>query len=176
MPPKTVAVIGAFCLTTGWLLASLLTPPVAKSQALPERRDNPQPVSAQEIEPFVEPLRLRRSEAVIASTPRRNPFVFGNRTRPADSATRSSSPAAPSAPIEPQAVAAPVGPIYWLSGIGVSETPQGIVRTAVLSDGTTVHLVKIGNTVGGYTVVEITDVSATIADGSGTRYSLRLRN
>jgi hypothetical protein len=176
MPPKTVAVIGAGCLTTGWLLAALLTPPVANVQALPERRPNPQPAITQEVEPFVEPLRLRRSEAVIASTPRRNPFAFGNRTRPAESETRTSSPPTPAAAIEPQAVAAPVGPIYSLSGIGVSETSQGVVRTAVLSDGMTVHLVKVGETVGGYTVLEITDVSATLADGSGTRYSLRLRN
>jgi hypothetical protein len=176
MPPKTVAVIGAVCLTTGWLLASILTPPVANVQALPERRPTPQPASVQEIEPFVEPLRLRRSEATIASTPRRNPFAFGNRTRREDSATRASLPVTPSAPIEPQAVPAPVGPIYALSGIGISETTQGIVRTAVLSDGTTVHLVKVGETVGGYTVLEITDTTATLTDSSGTRHSLRLRN
>jgi hypothetical protein len=175
MPPKTVALIGAGCLTTGWLLASLLTPPVAKVQALPERRANPQPASTQDVEPFVEQLRPRRSEAVIASTPRRNPFVFADRTRPVEDATRS-SPTSPPVPMEQPAVAVPVGPIYSLSGIGTSETAQGIVRTAVLSDGTTVHLVKVGETVGGYTVVEISDVAATLADSSGIRHSLRLRN
>src|SRR4029078_12926060 len=38
MPPKTVALLGAVCLTTGWLLASMLTPPVAKLQSLPQSR------------------------------------------------------------------------------------------------------------------------------------------
>ena len=175
MPPKTVALIGAACLTSGWLLASLLTPPVANVQSLPERRPNTRPVNAQDAEPFVEPLRLRRSAAVIAPSPRRNPFVFNTRMRVNDDEPRVSPAAAPLLTEQPAAVA-PVGPIYALSGIGVSETPQGVVRTAILSDGATVHLVKVGETVGGYTVVEITDVSATLADSAGTRSSLRLRH
>src|SRR5215210_9399281 len=45
MPPKTVALLGAVCLTTGWLMASMLTPPVAKLQSLTDRR-NARPAAA----------------------------------------------------------------------------------------------------------------------------------
>ena len=174
MPPKTVAMIGAACLTTGWLLASLLTPPVANVQALPERRPIAQAASAQDIEPVVEPLRIHRAEAPVTSTTRRNPFAFGNRRRTSDPPATDPHPVA--APQLEPAVAPVAGPTYWLSGIGISETANGLDRTAVLSDGATVHLVKIGQTLGGYTVIEITDVAVTLADSSGSRYALRLKN
>jgi hypothetical protein len=48
------------------------------------------------------------------------------------------------------------------------------VHTAVLSDGYTVHLVKAGDTVGGYRVVEVTETSVTLAGADGAAYVLRL--
>jgi hypothetical protein len=49
-----------------------------------------------------------------------------------------------------------------------------LVHTAVLSDGYTVHLVKAGDTLGGYRVVEVTESSVTLADADGAAYVLRL--
>jgi hypothetical protein len=172
MPLKTVALIGAVCLTTGWLLAAVLTPPVASLQGLPERRPQPTAAAAPAVEAFTEQLRLRLERVPSAPVPRRNPFVFAGRARQAEP-SRDAAPIA----VAPSDVAtpAPVGPIFALSGIAVNETPEGEVRTAVLSDGQTVHLVKLGATISGYRVVEITELSVTLADAAGTRTILRLR-
>jgi hypothetical protein len=62
-----------------------------------------------------------------------------------------------------------------LSGIGFTETAQGVVRTAVLSDGASVHLLKPGDTIRAYTVAEVTDSSVVLADAAGGRFVIRLR-
>lgn len=168
IPPRSVALIGAVCVTVGWLLASTLTPPVARVQTRPERRPEaaPSPIT---LAPFTERLHVRLQQAPMPPTPRRNPFVFGSR-RP------STSPDV--AAIEPKvaveeisAPVQPVSPTFQLSGIGVS----GDVRTAILSDGNSVVLAKIGDVVGAYTVAEISDVSATLTAPTGERHVLRLR-
>jgi hypothetical protein len=69
----------------------------------------------------------------------------------------------------------PTGPIYSLSGIGATDSPDGRVLTAVLSDGNTVYLVKAGDQLGTYKVVAVTDDSATIVDSGGAQVVLRLR-
>ncbi len=172
MPPRTVALIGAVCLTTGWLLASVLTPPVARVQALPERAATPAPAAISL--PPVERLQFRLSEAPPPPTPRRNPFEFGGRERVS---TVPDVDAAPARPVM-DAVAAPaiVGRQYSLAGIGTTTGPEGPVHTAVVSDGTAVHLVKQGDAVGGYTAVEVTAATITLADAAGVRHVLRLKH
>jgi hypothetical protein len=176
MPPKTVALFAVVCLTTGWVLASVLSPPVAKSQALPDRRSSQQSATSDAIvSGFSEHLKLRLQAAPEPPTPRRNPFRFGTRERapePASSGSRASSPAAFELPRDAAPVA--VGPVYTLAGMAVTGTAEGTVRTAVLADGRAVHLVKIGDAVGGYTVAEMTDTSVTLVDLAGTRYVLTL--
>lgn len=166
VPPRTVALIGAVCVTIGWLLASTLSPPVATSQALPPRQPAT-PAAANEA-PFTEHLQLRLRQAPTAPTPRRNPFAFGERA-PRERAGQPS--AAASAPaVEAAVPLAPVGPAFSLAGIGVS----GETRTAILTDGQSVHIVRVGERVGGFDLVEITDDSATLGSGD-LRYRLRLR-
>ncbi len=173
MPPKAVALVGAVGLTTGWLLASLLSPPVAKLQALPERRPS-QPATNDPPPAFSEQLHWRLQQPPLAPTSRRNPFVFGTRERSMRS--KAGQPARDEAPaVEPPAADAVAGPPFWLSGIGVSHTPQGEVRTAVVSDGEYVHVVKTGATLGGYRVLEVTDGTVTLADAAGVQFVLRLR-
>jgi hypothetical protein len=70
-------------------------------------------------------------------------------------------------PLPPRVAA----PAYTLAGVGVT----GGVRTGVLSDGSTVHLVTVGRTVGGYAVVAVADDSVTLADAAGERFVIRLR-
>ena len=143
MPPRTVALIAAVCLTTGWLLASMLAPPVAKLQALPERRA-PQHRHAEPSAPFTEQLQLRLRQAPLPPVPRRNPFVFGTARGRRDTTMTASAGAGGGADRTSR-----VGPTFTLSGVGVSDTAGGPLHTAVLSDGNTVHLVKAGDTMAG---------------------------
>ena len=168
LPPKSVALIGAVCLTIGWLLASVLTPPIARVQTLQERRPAAADAATRPA-PFTELLQMQLRHAPEPPTPRRNPFVFGARPRIAPSAPSQTEPHA-AIPAVPD-VARPVGPIYELSGIGIS----GDARTAVLTDGNSVTVAKVGDSVGGYRVVEISDTSVTLAAVSGERHILSLR-
>jgi hypothetical protein len=179
MPPKTVALVGAVCLTTGWLLASMLAPPVARLQTLPERRTAARPAASptQPAAAFTEELHWRLQQAPVAPVPRRNPFTFGSKPRgtvsPAGQPGASDAPAVSPAPLE--VAPAPTGPIYSLAGIGSTSSADGVILTAVLSDGNTVHLVNAGQTVGGYKVVDVTEDSITLADSAGQQTILRLR-
>jgi hypothetical protein len=113
------------------------------------------------------PGNWHRSSAPAPPQPRRNPFVFESR------------PVTPPRPVNPPVqlpTPQPVGPPYQLSGIGISETAQGVVRTAVVSDGITVHLRRVGDTIGRFTVVDVTDDAAVLTDASGARFVIRLRD
>lgn len=175
MRPKVVALIAASSVSVGWLLASVIIPPVAKLQVLPDRAERRVPPPSQESTPtYNEQLHLRMQQAPLAPVTRRNPFVFGSRS------TSPSSPAPTGAPRESEAdapaapsIVAPMvaTPSLRLSGIGSTDG----VRTAIISDGTTVHLVKVGETVRGYAVVEITEDAVTIADASGAQWRLRMK-
>ena len=165
MPPKTVAVVSAVSVTIGWLLASMLTPPVARLQSLPETRPTPAAAVADPATAYAE-LVLNQRAAPKPPQPRRNPFVFESRS------------AGPTRAVTPQMELPrpqPVRPTYRLSGIGISETADGVVRTAVLSDSVTVHLVKAGDTIGGFTIGEVTDSDVVLIDASGVRFVIRLR-
>ena len=163
MPPRTVALVAAVCVTVGWLLAATLTPPVARLQTLAEQRP---PVPTEEP-PFTERLNLRLREAPSPPTTGRNPFSFGTKSRHVP-------PSAESEPqsLDPEPVAAASRPptfAYSLSGIGIA----GEVRTAVLTDGEGIRIVKVHDTVADYTVVEITDSSVTL-ESAASRQILRL--
>jgi hypothetical protein len=179
MPPKTVAVLGAVCLTTGWLLASMLAPPVAKLQSLPEHRAAARPASVapQPAAAFTEQLHWRLQQAPVAPVPRRNPFTFGSKPRATSTTSAPAATAAPVAGTVPVLDAAPVptGPIYALAGIGSTQAGETVTFTAVLSDGNTVHLVNAGETVGGYKVAAVTEDSVTLTDPQGGQTILRLR-
>ncbi len=166
VPARTVAVICAVSLTVGWLLASTLTPPVAQLQSLPERAERPSQPPAEST--FAEQLHFRLQQAPEPPVPRRNPFSFGQRPRPATPPPAREEPAVN---VDSPPAAAQIGPRFSLSGIGVT----GELRTAVLAEGQRVHIVKPGDTVGGFTVVAITDDSLTLEEPSGLRHVLRLR-
>jgi len=178
MPLKTVTLVAAVCLTTGWLLASLLMPPVATLQSLPERRTGAAARGNDSPAPYAEQLQLRLRQAPDPPTPRRNPFVFGARDRDVVSVPGSAAGQPQRRTDIPAPIAAPpqpAGPLFSLSGIGASTTPAGPVRTAVLSDGITVQLVKVGDTVGAYKVVEVGEETVTLTNAAGSNYILRLK-
>jgi hypothetical protein len=168
LPGRTVAYIGAVCVTVGWLLASTLTPPVANVQSLPGRQPKPTPVGEEPT--LTERLQFRTERTTVAPTPKRNPFVFGERSRTAATQPTADDVGAqePSLPATSQPV---VGPVFSLAGIGIT----GETRTAILTDGQAVHILKVGDRIAGYEVVELTNNSVTLGEQSGLRYVLRLR-
>ena len=175
MAPKTVALSGVACLSIGWLAASLLSPPVASLQTRPEPRTVRPAAAAAPANIFSEALRLKLERSTSTPISRRNPFVFGSRERavpavePERRSGSSDEPAA--APAAPLVVAPP----FRLSGIAATAGPDGEVRTAVLSDGTTVHLVKVGDRLGGYLVTAVSTDAVTMTDAAGAEFVIRLR-
>ncbi len=161
MVPKHVAVVGAICVTIGWLLASTMSPPVARVQSLsPER---PARANAAQAElPVAEQIRLPRSNERPAPEGRRNLFSFATR----ESAAVGSRQAERETTFTPAAEVAPVvlGPTYILSGIGIT----GGVRTAVLATDTSVNIVGVNDVIGDYTVTEITDQTVVLTRGEAT--------
>lgn len=178
MPPKLVALIVAAALTTGWLLASVLSPPVAELQGLPDRTPPRAPAREANVEaPYTEQLHLKLQHAPVRPVPRRNPFIFGASApeRPEPSRLAAAPPVEPS-PFDNLSMPPVVtGPALRLSGIGSTDTPDGLVHTAVLADGTTVHLVKVGENVAGYSVVEITEDTVTLANAAGAQWQLKMK-
>jgi hypothetical protein len=165
MPPRTVALVAAVCVTIGWLLAATLTPPVARLQSLADPARSP---AALDEPPLTERLNFRLREMPAAPTLRRNPFSFGSRAR-TSAPVGDSEPAPVDAPRDDAApVSRPPAFGYSLSGIAIA----GSVRSAVLTDGTAIHIVKVNDTFAGYTVVEITDESVTL-ESSTARHTLR---
>ena len=174
MAPKSVALTGAVCVTVGWLLASMLAPPVAQLQSRGTGRAS-RATSAPDANVFTETLQLKlQRQESAAPTVRRNPFVFGARERL--QTPGSSTPSAFDRPADPPAAPTVVAPPYSLSGVGETQVADEVVRTAVLSDGTTVYLVKAGETVGAYSVVAVDAYAVTLADAAGARFVIRLRN
>lgn len=173
MRPKVVALIAASSVSLGWLLASVLVPPVAKLQVLPDRPERRQvPPRDETTTTYSEQLQLKLQQAPAPPVARRNPFLFGTRTTTPAATTAALRDRESVVPTEPALVAPVVtSPALRLSGIGST----GDVRTAVISDGRTVHLVKVGETVNGYEVVEITEETVTIADASGAQWQLRMK-
>lgn len=163
MPLRTVAIIGAVCLTLGWLLASTLAPPVARVQSRPQRAAAA-PALAPPT-PVTEQLRLRSAPAIAAPTPERNPFTFveARRSQPESVAAAPETAAAFAAALPPR-------PMWTLAGIGVS----GEVRTAVLTDGTSVRVVEAGDEIAGYHVSEVAATAVVLVDASGRTSILRL--
>jgi hypothetical protein len=175
MRPKVVALVIASSLTIGWLLASVVSPPVAKLQVLPDRTERRAPAQGDALAtPYTEQLQLKLQQAPLPPVPRRNPFVFGSKQ--VSAATKNAALERGSEGVDPSgAMETPLsivtGPSLRLSGIGST----GGVRTAVLSDGRTVHLANVGDIVNGYSIVEISEDAVTIADASGAQWKLKMR-
>jgi hypothetical protein len=151
MQPKHVAFVGVTCVTIGWLLASTLTPPIARVQTRPQPA--PRDASIPDASALAEELQLKLRHVPTPPTGRRNPFVFGT--------AESIEPPLTEPHINPAEVLSdptPPSPPYVLAGIGIS----GDTRTAVLAAGDDVHIVKVDDVVGVYTVVEITNSSVTL--------------
>ncbi len=153
-------------------MASVLLPPVASLQSSPEpARFGVAPTSQEPpVQPYAERLRLRLREAPQAPTPRRNPFLFEQRT------LTTSPVSAPRAVVEQAPREMLAGPEFELAGVATSQTGAELVRTAVVSVRGDVLLVRPGDRLpGGYTVARVEEDALIVADASGRELVLHLK-
>lgn len=171
MAPRTVGLIGALCLLTGWLMGSLVLPPVASSQSNPSvERPAPVPVDTGAAPAYAERLRQKLREAPAAPTSRRNPFTFDQprATSPARSAAAAEAWTPPPPPVE-------TPPAFDLAGIATTDAADGAVRTAVISTRGDVVLARVGDVLpDGTRIVSIDDTTVTL-DAGGRSVILRLK-
>jgi hypothetical protein len=159
----------------GWLLASVVSPPVAELQVLPSQARAVPPRSESSARPYLEQLHLKLRSAPQPPVPRRNPFAFESSPHRRGNADLTAQSRRDALTMEAPQVPTAIGPALRLSGIGSTNSPAGPVWSAVISDGQTVYLVTPGESVAGYSVVTITEDSVTLADAAGTQRTLRLR-
>lgn len=169
--PRSTALFGALCLVAGWLMASVIPPPVASLQSNPPAPARPAPPPAASAAPrpttYTERLRKKMRDAPGAPVARRNPFAFESRPREA----------APIPATEPATTIeeTPVLPRFELAGIAADDTPDGLSRTAIISTSGDVVLAHVGDVLSdGSRVIAIDDISVTLDAGGETRI-LRLK-
>jgi Tfp pilus assembly protein PilP len=150
-------------------------------QPPPEPAAAPAPVQtsgteslAQEVQAQAGRLRDRLAAAPAPQTPARNPFAFAPRQdTPARAARTSLAPAAP-----PSAPAVLPEPGLELIGIAEDQSPQGPIRTAIISaEGGELLMVKVGEYLGaryrvqaiGPDVVELADLTTAAVRRLGLR-------
>jgi hypothetical protein len=179
MHPRTVALVGALTLATGWALGGRFGTPWQADQPGGAASRGARPLGV-EGPVFTGPLteRLRQKLDQQSRSPRstRNPFAFGARPgrgpaveRPAPLPSQQDEPVADTA-------SPPAGPVFTLSGMASSLQGDAIEYTAIVSDGAGLHFVKRGDTLpGGYTVVDVQETMLTLRDESGGERSLKLR-
>jgi hypothetical protein len=117
---------------------------------------------AADVQAQTERLKQRMAVAPVPQEPLRNPFSFASRERPRAQARREPAPVDPP-PMPPMSVE----PALELVGVAEHQSPQGLVRTAIISTlGEELFLVKEGETVAaryrvkavGADAVELTDL------------------
>lgn len=165
MTPKKAAVyLGSATVLVAWLA----TAGVPEQQPPPAADPAPVETSgteslAQEVQAQAVRLRERLASAPAPQAPARNPFAFAARPEPRARAARNAAPTAPPAPmVLPE-------PGLELVGMAEDQSPQGPVRTAVISaEGGELLMVKVGDFLGaryrvqaiGADTVELTDLTS----------------
>lgn len=121
------AVVGA------WLASAAGVPRPGSASTTSERVVDPNPVDrlAADVQAQARRLRQRLDAAPAPQTPVRNPFAFSPRRQPVPRPARvvSTSVDLPPAPVEP------AEPFLDLVGIAEKRAGEGVVRTAMISDG-----------------------------------------
>lgn len=171
MSKQTLGLVGAASLLAGWMLASTASPPVARSEG--GQTGQPAPPAPPDTSALSFEALQRRQAAPPVPSPQRNPFLFGG-LRPTPGAE---APAPEPVPTErgdawsPPAVAA-----LHLAGVASRSTPDGVVFTAIVSDGREVWLLGRGDALpDGRLVVRVDEGAAVLVDPFGAETVLRLR-
>jgi hypothetical protein len=132
----------------GLLLLAWLSYAAGASRSASDAQESSAPVEtsgteslASEIQSQTARLKTRMAAAPTPQEPYRNPFVFGARETTAPRARRE-------VPVTPPAPALPPEPAIELIGVTTNQSPNGPVRTAVISAlSGELFLVKEGETI-----------------------------
>jgi hypothetical protein len=173
-PKRTAAYLGGASLLAAWLASA-----AGLVSREPLVQDTPQPVQtagtetlAADVQAQTERLRHRLASAPAPQEPSRNPFAFAQRPDPlARRAARAPEPATP----PPTLVAEPP---LTLIGIAETQTPDGIVRTAMITTAAgELITVTRGEAVIGRYRVDVVDADAVVlsdvSNGAVRRLALR---
>lgn len=167
MSRQTLGLVVTASLLAGWLVASTVSPPVARSQVAPARRAAAAPTAA---EPAFAELRQRLATAPPAPVVTRNPFVFDGRPK---AEVHDAPPAAVEAP--DWEAAPPAAPRLLLSGIASAAGEDGPRRTAILSFNGELWMLAAGESLpDGQRVVRVDEDAVVLADPSGRELVVRL--
>lgn len=176
MPLRTVTLLAGLALVGGWFLGTVAGPSRGPGGGSAQV-GGPRPLGVERWQPpppFKEQLQKKLAHQPRSPQPKRNPFVFqAAPSRP--SSTERGNTASVVEPIEP-VPEVPRGPVFSLSGIAADEQDGTTVFTAIVTDGSQLHFLKIGDTLpGGLTVVRVTESKVTLADEAGGERTLSLR-
>ena len=175
MQPRTVGLIVAAALATGWLMGGGATPqepPVDRSRGQSSVR--PLGTSPTPVAPYTSKLRERLKDQPATPERGRNPFVYGARgaSRPAVSGRR---PAEPEVATPEPAPFVPPAPTFRLSGIASNLQDGTTVLTAIIIDNGVMVFAKTGDKLSnGHMVVRVDETSVILADSAGVTQTLRL--
>lgn len=172
--PRTVVLIGAISLASGWMAGNIASP--ATQEAPAQRRSTgPRPLGgATSVAPYTAQLRQKLEEHPRSPRPGRNPFMFGSRPA-APIAPMSGAEARDVRPEERVFFLPPPAPAFKLSGIAASEKDGAVVLTAIVIDNGSMTLAKAGDKLsGGHSVLRIDEKSIVIVDAAGVEQIVRL--
>ncbi len=129
---RAVAYVGCALLLLAWLAAAAADPQRPRTtKATPQQREDARVMTlARDVQAQAARLRQRLAVAPAPDEPVRNPFTFGARAMPA--VNRTPALTAPPALDEPRV---PVEPALSLVGVAEQQTPDGVVRTAMITTG-----------------------------------------
>jgi hypothetical protein len=142
---RAVTYGGLTCLLAAWLASAAST---TQRQRPPEvDLDRGTPLTATEalasdVQAHAARLRQRLASAPVPETPHRNPFLFESRPVAAPrQGVRIEAAPIPEPPPAPE-------PVLLLVGVAEDRGPQGLIRTAILTDDADgVFIVSVGQTV-----------------------------
>jgi hypothetical protein len=163
-------------LAGGWYLGTVAGPSRGPEPGSAQF-GGPRPIGVERWQPpppFKDRLQKRLAHQPQSPQPKRNPFVF----EAAPSRPAPSERAGMDSVVEPNEPVAeiPTGPVFSLSGIAADEQDGTTIFTAIVTDGSQLHLLKVGDTLpGGLTVSRVTESTVTLTDEAGGEQTLRLR-
>jgi hypothetical protein len=175
---KTLWYAGGTVIAT-WLAVMPRSAPPATSMAPRADRSAVRPVTLDDLN--AEEAKLRQHIAAVPLGPStRNPFRFAKAVdaapQPGNPAAASSAASLPTGTTLPAGPIAPAQPSFSLSGVAERQTPQGRVRTAIISGGGQLYLVTEGESVAGrYRVVTIDSDAVTLREENGVETRLVLQ-
>jgi len=162
--------LGGVVLLVSWVNAPASPSPDGSGAAATSTLDQLAPVVA-EVNAQVDRLRERLSAPPARPRPARDPFRFGRRTEAPRPVATTASEAPAELPSEP-----PPPTLPRLIAIMESATDGAPVRTAVLSEGDGLQIVKPGDTIGRFTVRAIGADALDLVDVATSRtFSISLK-